>query len=56
MVGVAVSFALFLTVRAFARPPPTTMTKEWQEASNEYLKVSFLALCYQSPLVELPLR
>lgn len=27
-------------VRSFARPPPRTMTKEWQEATNEYLKVS----------------
>jgi len=29
---------LFAGVRAFARPPPKTMTKEWQEAQNEYLK------------------
>jgi len=38
MFGVAVSFALFLMIKSFARPPPVTMTKEWQEASNEYLK------------------
>lgn len=44
MFGVAVSFALFLMIKSFARPPPVTMTKEWQEASNEYLKVSFLVL------------
>ncbi|KAI1615345.1 cytochrome c oxidase subunit IV [Exophiala viscosa] len=37
-VGVAISVALFMTIHAFARPPPRTMTKEWQEATNEYLK------------------
>jgi len=37
-VGVAVSAALFLSVHLFAKPPPRTMTKEWQEATNEYLK------------------
>jgi cytochrome c oxidase subunit 4 len=31
--------ALFAGVRSFAKPPPKTMTKEWQEATNEYLKV-----------------
>ncbi|EXJ61008.1 cytochrome c oxidase subunit 4 [Cladophialophora yegresii CBS 114405] len=36
--GVAISCALFLAIRAFSRPPPRTMTKEWQEATNEYLK------------------
>ncbi|KAI9762999.1 MAG: Cytochrome c oxidase subunit 5A [Chaenotheca gracillima] len=34
----AVSFALFLTARYFAKPAPKTMTKEWQEMTNEYLK------------------
>lgn len=38
--GVAFSAVLWLTVHSFARPPPKTMTKEWQEATNEYLKVS----------------
>ncbi|KFY54807.1 hypothetical protein V497_07465 [Pseudogymnoascus sp. VKM F-4516 (FW-969)] len=37
LAGIAVSFGLFATVRAFARGPPATMTKEYQEASNEYL-------------------
>jgi len=37
-IGVAVSAALFLLMHSFARPPPKTMTKEWQEATNEYLK------------------
>jgi len=39
LAGIAVSFGLFATVRAFARGPPATMTKEYQEASNEYLLV-----------------
>jgi len=37
-IGVAISGALFFTIHSFARPPPRTMTKEWQEATNEYLK------------------
>jgi hypothetical protein len=43
-IGVAVSGALFFTIHAFARPPPRTMTKEWQEATNEYLRV-----CHTTP-------
>ncbi|KAJ5107306.1 Cytochrome c oxidase polypeptide 5 [Penicillium angulare] len=31
-----VSFALFYAVHLFAKPQPKTMSKEWQEASNEY--------------------
>ncbi|KAL1997645.1 hypothetical protein VTN02DRAFT_1208 [Thermoascus thermophilus] len=34
----AASVAIFYAVHLFARPPPRTMTKEWQEASNEYAK------------------
>jgi len=30
------SMILFGITRFFARPPPRTMTKEWQEATNEY--------------------
>jgi len=37
-VGVGVSFVVFFIIRSFAGPPPSTMTKEWQEATNEYLK------------------
>jgi len=37
-IGLGVSLLLFATVRSFAKPPPSTMTKEWQEATNEYLK------------------
>ncbi|KAL4807848.1 cytochrome c oxidase subunit IV-domain-containing protein [Aspergillus unguis] len=32
----AVSVAVFYLVHAFAKPQPKTMSKEWQEASNEY--------------------
>ena len=39
MLGVAVSFALFLVIRSFAGPAPGTMTKEYQEMTNEYLRV-----------------
>ena len=39
MIGVAVSGVLFGIVRYFARGTPRTMTKEYQEATNEYLKV-----------------
>lgn len=36
---VAVSLAIFFATRLFAGAPPRTMTKEWQEASNEYALV-----------------
>jgi cytochrome c oxidase subunit 4 len=39
ILGVAAAGAIFFTTRMFARPPPSTMNKEWQEATNEYLKV-----------------
>jgi len=38
MLGVGASGVLFGTARFFARGQPATMTKEYQEASNEYLK------------------
>ena len=31
--------AIFVAIRAFGGQPPESMTKEWQEASNELLKV-----------------
>ncbi|RMZ91712.1 hypothetical protein DV736_g1039, partial [Chaetothyriales sp. CBS 134916] len=37
-VGVAISLAVFFGIHALAKPPPKSMTKEWQEATNEYLK------------------
>lgn len=36
----ALSLVVFGITRLFAKPPPRTMTKEWQEASNEYARVS----------------
>lgn len=36
---VLASCVTFAIIRLFAREPPKTMTKEWQEMSNEYLKV-----------------
>ena len=39
-IGLCASLLIFGTVRSFAKPPPSTMTKEWQEATNEFLKVS----------------
>ncbi|KAG0648159.1 Cytochrome c oxidase polypeptide V [Hyphodiscus hymeniophilus] len=37
-IGITVSFLLFVGIRSFARPGPDTMNKEYQEATNEYLK------------------
>ncbi|KAI5923783.1 cytochrome c oxidase subunit IV [Camillea tinctor] len=37
-IGVLVSFVIFAGARAFGGAKPSTMTKEWQEASNEFLK------------------
>ncbi|KAL8365798.1 hypothetical protein RB595_004532 [Gaeumannomyces hyphopodioides] len=37
-VGMGVSLALFALIRSFAGPAPASMTKEWQEQTNEYLK------------------
>ncbi|KIV92691.1 hypothetical protein PV10_03963 [Exophiala mesophila] len=37
-IGILTSLGLFAIVHSFARPEPKTMTKEWQEATNEYLK------------------
>jgi len=35
---IAAGSALFFTIKAFSPAPPRTMTKEWQEASNERAK------------------
>jgi cytochrome c oxidase subunit 4 len=45
--GLAVSAAIFLAIHSFSRPPPKTMTKEWQEATNEYLKVRDLTFAFR---------
>ena len=39
MAALGVTGVIFGTARFFARGTPATMTKEYQEASNEYLKV-----------------
>ncbi|KAI9853169.1 MAG: Cytochrome c oxidase subunit 5A [Thelocarpon superellum] len=38
MIGMAAAFVLMWGVRSAARPAPSTMNKEWQEQTNEYLK------------------
>jgi Cytochrome c oxidase subunit IV len=43
VIGVAVSFALFAGIRMGAKGSPGTMNKEYQEATNEYLKVWLLS-------------
>ena len=37
--GLAVSFVLFVIIRMFARPAPKTMNAQYQEMTNEYLRV-----------------
>lgn len=39
--GIGAALGIVLIARQFAKPPPTTMTKAYQEQSNEYLKVRF---------------
>lgn len=39
MYGVGVALVIVWGARQFARAPPPTMTKEYQEQTNEYLKV-----------------
>jgi hypothetical protein len=59
-VGVAVSFAMFAAIRSLSKGSPRTMTQEYQEATNELLKVrccpnwpariaSLAAYVYQDP-------
>ncbi|RQM04762.1 hypothetical protein DH86_00004050 [Scytalidium sp. 3C] len=38
VIGLVASLALFLAIRAGANPPPRTMTREYEEKSNEFLK------------------
>lgn len=37
--GIGATFVLFAGIRGFAKGSPSTMNKEYQEATNEYLKV-----------------
>lgn len=39
VIALFASLTIFSAMRMFAKPPPHTMTREWQEAANEYLKV-----------------
>ncbi|MDI1489254.1 MAG: Cytochrome c oxidase subunit 5B, mitochondrial [Ramalina farinacea] len=39
LIGVGISFVIFLAIRSQARPPPKTMNAQYQEMTNEYLKV-----------------
>jgi cytochrome c oxidase subunit 4 len=39
IIGLLISFGVFTFARMMARPPPATMTKEYQEKTNEYLRV-----------------
>ena len=39
VIYVAGSCVVFFIIRMFARPAPKTMNREWQEATNEYLRV-----------------
>lgn len=38
LIGIGAACVLFFGIRQLARPPPKTMTREWEEATNEYLK------------------
>ncbi|KAI9792282.1 MAG: Cytochrome c oxidase subunit 5A [Peltula sp. TS41687] len=38
MAAVGLAGVIFAIIRQFANPPPRTMTREWQEKTNEYLK------------------
>jgi hypothetical protein len=51
--GMGVSFALFVAIRLFAKGSPGTMNKEYQEASNEFLKVCYVFPYYLTHLTSL---
>lgn len=60
-IGMALSFGLFVAIRMGAGPSPSTMNKEYQEATNEYLKVRLsLHLCLEcfgwSGVLRVPVR
>ena len=40
--AVGLSIVLFVIIRMFAGDPPKTMTQEYQEMTNEYLRVCAL--------------
>lgn len=45
-IGIAVAFLVIFAVKQFARGPPSTMNKEWQEQTNEYLKVRLISYLF----------
>lgn len=51
-IGIAASVGLFGLVRLAAKPAPYTMTQEYQEETNEFLKVRCLLLS-NSPINQL---
>ncbi len=50
MIGIGVAAVIFTIQRALAKPPPSTLTREWQEASNEYLKVGHALMLTCNPV------
>ena len=42
--GIGATFVLFAGIRGFAKGSPSTMNKEYQEGTNEYLKVCLALL------------
>ncbi|KAF2840315.1 COX4-domain-containing protein [Patellaria atrata CBS 101060] len=56
--GVFVSFIVFATTRHFAGPPPRSMTKEWQEATEEYMRENKMEPItgYKGMMVQSPLK
>lgn len=52
MLGIGASGVLFGVSKHFAGPPPSTMTKEYQEESERYLKVSTIRRFREARLAE----
>ena len=47
-IAIGLSFVLFWVTRQFARPAPKTMNAQYQEMTNEYLRVRQIRLVLQS--------
>ena len=47
MLGVGIAFIIFVLIRSQARPAPKTMNAQYQEMTNEYLKVydAIVSMC-----------
>jgi cytochrome c oxidase subunit 4 len=48
---VGIGCVMMYLIHMQAKPAPKTMSLEWQEASNEYLKVSRLMPCFRMILI-----